>query len=248
MDIREVAAEMENPNSSLEQVEEPVVEVEELEPEQDSGEEQDQAEAKPEEPNYKEMYEAERKRRIESQKDALKKRAKIKKLESEKIALSKYEEITDDELAKKYDTWDDMTQDEQKALRRAENAERRAAAAEATTAKLQAVDKISEELNDFLELAEAEGKYPDVREQVDEFRAFARQECNSGHTLDELAKIFTFDHPRKPSVAKPSTPFGDTKRRSDETKPKKMTWQQEEALRKNNPRQYEKMLEEGLLD
>jgi hypothetical protein len=109
-------------------------------------------------------------------------------------------------------------------------------------------DQLTQELDDFLDLAEAEGSFPDVRDQADEFKRFVKQSGNAGKDIEELAKIFTFDHPHQAPSRKPSTPFGNPSRQQEVIKPKKMSWQQEEALRKSDPRKYEKMLEQGLLD
>jgi hypothetical protein len=158
------------------------------------------------------------------------------------------ESITYEELMKKYRDWDDYTSQEQKAIRRAENAERRAAMAEEMQKKYTQEDQLTQDLDDFLDLAEAEGSFPDVRDQADEFKKFVRQSGNAGKDIEELAKIFTFDHPHQAQGRKPSTPFGNSSRHQDAIKPKKMSWQQEEALRKSDPRRYEKMLEQGLLD
>ena len=214
----------------------------------ESAQKEAESETKENEPDYKSLYEAERKRRIESQKDALAKRAQLKQLESEKAAKLEVKEVSDADLKAKYDNWDDLTENEQKALRRAENAERRAEAAEAARTHYAEEDKLTQELDDFLDLAEAEGKFPDVREQVEEFKAFAREKQNRGRDLEELAKVWSFDHPKKSETKKPSTPFGNSGRQSPETKPKKMSWQQERDLRQSNPREYERMLEAGLLD
>ena len=207
-----------------------------------------------EEPDYKALYEAERekalasnKRYIASSKESRKLKATLKQLEAEKAKATTVQ-ITDEELQKKYKDWNDYTSQEQNAIRRAENAERRAAMAEEVQKKYTQEDQFTQELDDFIDLAEAEGTFVDVRDQVDEFKRFARLPENRGKDVESLAKIFTFDHPKSVPVHKPSTPFGNSSRSQQASKPAKMTWQQKQALRKNDPRKYEAMLEKGLLD
>lgn len=257
MDIKQVADEMETgqpekefdlPSEEQEFKGELDKELPEPQEEQEAQEEQGEEQ----EPDYKALYEQEKqkalessKRYITSSKEGLKLKAKLKKLEAEKAKATTVQ-ITDNELKEKYKDWEDYTEQEQKAIRRAENAERRAAVAEEEQKKYAQEDEFTQELDDFLEIAEAEGSFPDVRDQVDEFRKFARE--NKGRDLESLAKIFTFDHPHAVQTKKPSTPFGNSGRLQEVNKPQKISWQQEEALRKNDPRKYEKMLEQGLLD
>lgn len=207
-----------------------------------------------EEIDYKALYEQEKqkakennKRYITSSKEARKIKAKLKQLEAEKAKATTVQ-ITDDELAQKYKDWNDLTSKEQSAIRRAENAERRAAAAEEAQKRYSQEDQFTQDLDDFLEIAEAEGAFPDVREQVDEFKRFARQAGNRGRDIEELAKIFTFDHPHQVQVPKTTLPFGNSGRTHERTEKKTMSWEQRKALRKNDPRKFEQMLEKGLLD
>lgn len=209
-------------------------------------------ETKEEQVDYKALYEAEKakvdehkRRYVASSKESRKLRTKLKQFEAERVKATT-EQITDDELAKKYQDWDDLTSQEQMALRRAENAERRAAAIEEAQRKAVMADQFSQDLEDFLEIAEAEGSYPDVREQADKFRKFAKQDANKGRDIEELAKIFTFDNPKGVQPRKPDTPFGNSGHKHEDAQAK-MSWQQKQELRKNNPRKYEEMLEKGII-
>lgn len=219
-------------------VEEEVVEEEEpkVEPEKEAKPEEKEEETQ-EEIDYREKFKS-------SQKEALRLREENLKLLEEKERLAEKKEVTIQELKDQYPDWDDMTEKEQALAKKDANNEIRIKALEARNQMYLNEKRLNREIGDQIELWEATSQYKDIISHKEDFRRYCKQDGNKGLELEKLAKLFLYELPPEKKV-KGSTPMATSKNKIQEEPKKGISVEDSAALRRNNPREWQRLLKEG---
>jgi len=213
-------------------IDEPVVEekktVEKQEPEKEETQE---------EIDYREKFKA-------SSKEALRLREENQKLLEEKERLAEKKDVTLEELKSQYSDWDDMTEKEQSLAKKDANNELRIQALEARNQMYLNEKKLSREIGDQIELWEATSQYKDIVAHKEEFRRYCKQDGNKGLDLEKLAKLFLYELPPEKQI-KGNTPMAVSKNKAQEEPKKGISVEDSASLRKNNPREWQRLIKEG---
>lgn len=154
----------------------------------EEGEEGKKKVEKKDETDYKAKF-------TESQKEALVLKAQLDKIEEEK---NKKIDVTDDFLKNKYPDWEDMTTGEQTAIRKSEILEQEITQIKNNSNKFNN-DRAWQEKVEAFTTDELPDSFPDLVGREDEFQRFATRPTRKGLPMDDLAKIFLFENPKKPA-------------------------------------------------
>lgn len=181
--------------------------------------------------DYKEKFK-------ESQKEALILKKQIEKAEEEK---NKKVEITDDYLKGIYLDWEDMTANEQLALRKAEELKQDVQELKNNANKFNNDREWNEKVDAYI-TEELPDVFPKIVGREDEFKRFATRPTRKGLPMDDLAKIFLFENPTiEPKRSLFHAPGSAGKPPEDEG----MSAEDVKTLRIQRPLEYMRLVREG---
>lgn len=219
-------------------------EIEEEEGEEEEEETEDETEEEKAEREKKEKEEADKKKNEvdyekkfkDSQKEAM-----ILKKQNEELLADKNKKVVVDEayLKEKYPDWDDMTTGEQRATRIAEEAKQELSEINRKTNEFNNDRKWQDKVDKFVE-EDLPDSFPKIKGREDEFKRFATRPTRKGLPLDDLAKIFLFEHPEQVKKKRSlfHTPGGEGKF----PKKKEMTTEEISNLRKTDNKKYMELI------
>lgn len=219
-------------------------EEEEVEEEEGEEEEEEETEEEKAEREKKEKEEADKsKDKIDYEKkfkESTKEAMILKKQNEELLAEKNKKVVVDDAFLKsKYPDWDEMTTGEQRATRVAEEAKQELADINRKTNEFNNDKKWADKVDKFVEEEMADA-FPKIKGREEEFKRFATRPTRKGLPLDDLAKIFQYEHPEE--IKKKRNLFHAPGGEGKFPKKKEMTTEEISNLRKTDNKKYMELI------
>lgn len=207
-------------------------------------EEKDEKEPTPE-IDYKEKF-------SESSREASALYFKNQKLTETIDEASKMPEPTIEELKEYANTqgadYDELDTFSQNILKKTLTNERKMEKIQSVTEESKKIDVWAKKVDDFIESAIDDGKYPTLNSLSPEFRKFAMKEARRGTDLDDLVASFLFNAEKDVSKSRKSLLLSGGNSSAVPPKPKGLTEDQVARIRERDPKEYRRLIKAGKIN
>lgn len=207
-------------------------------------EEKDEKEPTPE-IDYKEKF-------SESSREASALYFKNQKLTETIDEASKMPEPTIEELKEYANTqgadYDELDTFSQNILKKTLTNERKMEKIQSVTEESKKIDVWAKKVDEYIETAVDDGKYPSLNTFSNEFKRFAMKESRRGLDLDDLVASFLFNAEKDVSKSRKSLLLSGGNSSAVPPKPKGLTEDQVARIRERDPKEYRRLIKAGKIN
>jgi hypothetical protein len=184
-------------------------------------------------------------RYVEASKEAIVLRSRNKQQNEAIEAALSLPEPSEEQLKKEYPEWEDLSDFNKQMAKRTLHSRLKDEKLKEALLSGKKVDDWLDQIDTFLDNPTNMQSYPSLEGKEDDFRRFASRETRIGVDFDVLVRAFSFDlKPNQPNKNRKEILLSGSGGGKTETKP---AWTAEKVsvLRKNNPREYNRLVAAG---
>lgn len=142
--------------------------------------------------------------------------------------------------------WDDLNTFERNTAKRTLMAERKFDIVNQTVQSTRQIDAWSQKVDDYLDDETTKSKFPKLAGREIDFKTYAMKKTHRGADMEILIKSFFFDvKPKAPRRSLFETANGGEGKK---TTGKSLSADEISSLRKNNQKEYQRLLKKGVID